>query len=101
MRQPRDEFRTKPHESIGTAALGTPKWSAEQLGDHRAWSVNQLATQAHHYCVKNAGYNLSSASLSKEEEVAFGNCLKLYAQSFQLFNKEKSVFNRGLEEIAA
>ncbi len=63
--------------------------------------MNQFATQAHKYCVKNSGYNLSSASLSKDEEVAFGNCLKLYAQSFQLFNKEKSVFNRGLEEIAA
>lgn len=99
MRQPTNDFKTRPKESIGTEALPNPNMNDQQRSDFNSWAQNTYASQAHKWCVANSGFNLSSAELSQDERVAFSNCLKKYSQSFGLFHREKNIFQNTIDEI--
>ena len=99
MRQIIDDFRVDPYKSISTVAIGSPELNAKQAQDHQAWMRNQYAQSAHRWCTKNAGFNLSKATISETEERSFSNCLNKYQASFGIFTQEKSRFQQTAAEL--
>ncbi len=89
MRQITDEYRIDPFKSISTAPIAEPELNQKQALVHKRWQRNTFLSQAYKYCASNTSYNLSSATVSSDEQSNFKNCLKTYQASFKLYLKEK------------
>ena len=98
MRQPTNDFRIDPFQSITGKAIAAPKMTPEMSAHHAKFNANQVIYSAYNFCGK-ACLNLGAAKMSDAEQVCLDGCKASYMSSLKLLNAEEGKFNGLLKDI--